>query len=319
MCLLDAGRWSEAWPYYESRKERGSSRMYPKLPYSAWRGEDLNGKTLHVQGEQGVGDRTLFSRYMFWIKQQFPDCKINYQMNAEDLPNISNFMWGFRDVVEFIPNGVPWPEADYGIYLMSIPGIHESTPDNIVDDPGLILKNAMKHKNSVSLPTVQDGMLKVGITWTGNPGMKRNSDRSVPFEMMLELAQLPNVVLYGLQIGTYDINRVGADGLVCDLTNDISPLGFAGTAATMLNLDLVISACTATAHVAGVLDVPCWTLLCANPYWLWLRDRNDSIWYKNTKLFRQAKMNDWRPVIDEVKEELLKLSSERYIKLEAAE
>ncbi len=308
MCLLDSGDWSQAWPYYEARRERGGKRLYPELPYPTWKGENLNGKTLHVQGEQGVGDRTLFSRYLVWIKELYPEAKINFLFNAEDLPNISNFMWGFRDTVNFIPNGVAWPEADYGIYLMSLPGLYGSTPDNVYPEPGLILKNAERHRKSVSLPGVDPNMLKVGISWTGNPGMKRNGERSIPFEEMLKLAALPNVVLYGLQIGTRDIERFGADQLVCDLTPDISPFGFTGTAATMLNLDLVITCCTATAHVAGVLGVPCWTLLCKNPYWLWLRDREDTIWYPNTKLYRQTTMGDWGPVMSRVTQDLSQLS-----------
>jgi len=312
MCLLDSGEWtSEAWSYYEARKERGGKRLYPQLPYPEWRGEDLNGKTLYVQGEQGIGDRTLFSRYLHWVKTEFPDARILFMHNAEDLANISNFMWGYRDIVEFVPNGVPWPEdVDYGIYLMSLPGMHGTTPSNVYDDPGLLLKNAERHKNSVALPVTDDRMMKVGICWSGNPKMKRNAERSIPLELMLSLAELPDVVLFGLQIGTHDIERVGADQLVCDLTPDISPLGFTGTAAVMQNLDLVITCCTANAHVAGALGVPCWTLLCKNPYWLWLRDTSRSVWYENTVLFRQQSMNDWSPVIAEVRSELARCAAE---------
>lgn len=319
MCLLDNGDWKEAWPLYESRKIASGPRLCPQLPYPEWRGEDLSGKTLFVQGEQGVGDRILFSRYLHWIKEQHPACRILFMPNAEDLPNISNFMWGFRDVVDFMPNGIPWPEADYGIYLMSIPAVHGTTPARVPADPGLLLKNALRHKKSVELPGVDKTMLKVGVAWTGNPAMKRNNERSIPFDLIMELAELPSVVLYGLQFGTQDIERRGADQLICDLTPDIKPLGFTGTAATMLNLDLVITCCTATAHVAGVLGVPCWTLLCQNPYWLWLHDgRLDSVWYPGTRLVRQKKMFDWKPVMAEVKQELETLSQRRDL-LEAAE
>lgn len=312
MSLLDSGDWAQAWgTYYEARKERGGDRLYPRLPYPEWKGEDLNGKTLYVQGEQGIGDRTLMSRYLHWVKTRWPSCKILFMANAEDLPNISNFMWGFRDVVEFIPNGVAWPEADFGVYLMSLPGIHGTTPDNVYPDPGLILKNALRHKNSVKIPDPADGMLKVGITWTGNPAMKRNAERSIPLEHLLPLAELPNVVLYGLQFNTKDIERLGAGQLVCDLTPDIAPFGFTGTAAVMLNLDLIITCCTSTAHVAGALGVPCWTLLCKNAYWLWLRDRSDSVWYPNVTLFRQREMNDWAPVIADVRAQLADLADMR--------
>jgi len=305
MCLLDSGHWTEAWPYYEARKVRGGERFYPKYPYPEWRGEDLNGKTLHVQGEQGVGDRILFSRYLSWVKKEFPQARIRFQCEAEDLPNINNLIYAYRDFVEFIPNGVPWPQdSDYGIFLMSLPGLHGTTPDNVVPDDRVIARQAIRHKNSVSIKATDEKMLKVGITWTGSPGMIRNGERSIPLEQMLQLAEIPNVVLYSLQFGAPDIARLGAGQLVCDLTQQIRPMGFGGTAACIYNLDLIITCCTSLAHLAGALNAPCWTLLCANPYWLWLRDRADNVWYPNTQLFRQTRQNDWLPVIAEVKETL---------------
>jgi hypothetical protein len=103
MCLLDSGDWTTAWsPFYEARVSRGGKRLYPELPYREWKGEDLNGKTLHVQGEQGIGDRILFSRYLTWVKDLYPDCKIHFQLNADDLANVS-ISFGLSSIVEFIP------------------------------------------------------------------------------------------------------------------------------------------------------------------------------------------------------------------------
>lgn len=315
MMLLDAGRWSEAWPYYESRKERGNKQMYPTLPYPMWKGENLNGKTLWVQSEQGVGDRTLFARYLHWVKKEFPDCRILYQMNATDLPDMSNFMWGFRKIVEFVPNGVPWAEdVDYGTYLMSLPGLHGTTPTHIPAEPGFILEQALRHKKSVNLPKPNMRSLRVGIVWSGSPIMKRNLERSVPFEVMLRFMENPNITLYSLQFDNSDLYDFGAAGLIPDLAREIRPLGFSGTAAALLNFDLVITACTATAHIAGVLGVPTWVLLCANPYWVWLRGRADSVWYPSAKLFRQRSMYDWGPVFEDVREELAKLAKRNEMK-----
>lgn len=306
--LLNSGEWIKAWPYYEARKtKQGAEIFYPAMPYPEWNGEDdLNGKTLYIHGEQGVGDRILCSRYLAWIKERYPQCRMLFMHGAADLPNTDNFFWAYRDIVTLLPNGIAWPDGvDYGIHLMSLPRIHGSTPDHIPADPGLFLKHSLRHKNSVEIKATDERMLKVGICWTGNMAMKRNGERSIPFELILQLAEIPNVVLYSLQIGSTDIEKFGAGQLVCDLSHQIKPFGFSGTSACILNLDLIITCCTATAHVAGALNAPCWTLLCANPYWLWLRERTDSIWYPNTVLFRQKKMNDWKPIIADVKNSLI--------------
>jgi hypothetical protein len=43
------------------------------------------------------------------------------------------------------------------------------------------------------------------------------------------------------------------------------------------------------------------------PDYRWMLDRADSPWYPNAVLFRQPRINDWEPVIDEVKTTLLKI------------
>jgi ADP-heptose:LPS heptosyltransferase len=64
-------------------------------------------------------------------------------------------------------------------------------------------------------------------------------------------------------------------------------------AAQVASLDLVISISNAIAHTAGALGIPTWVLLATDPLWLWFRDRDDSPWYRQARLFRQARAGDW--------------------------
>jgi len=73
---------------------------------------------------------------------------------------------------------------------------------------------------------------------------------------------------------------------------------FIDTAAVMMNLDLIITSDTATAHLAGALGRPVWVLLNSAPDWRWQLNRQDSPWYPTMRLFRQEKPRDWSNVIN---------------------
>lgn len=313
MMLLAAGEWQEGFELYESRiKHR--AEYYPTFPVPTWNGENLAGKTIFVQAEQGVGDRILASRYLFWLKNEYPTCRILFLDSSRDLPSVRNLFWGFRHIVEFMEEGVPFPEnVDYAVMLMSLPRLSGTRVHNVPPDPGLILGRVSQEASLLNgMPTPYSPALKVGICWTGNPVMARNAERSIPLELLLRLEENPDVQLYNLQFGEgyKDLQRLGATELLHDMVPGIGNRGLVGTGAVMTKLDLVITSCTVTAHLAGALGVPCWVLLCEDPYWVWLRDRSDSVWYPSVRLFRQKRMGDWQPVVDEVKQALAQRAHE---------
>ena len=82
---------------------------------------------------------------------------------------------------------------------------------------------------------------------------------------------------------------------------DSGPDAFLDTAAIMENLDLVITADTSIAPLAGALGRPTWVALKLGADWRWLLDRNDSPWYPTARLFRQDRPGDWSGVIDRVR------------------
>ena len=71
---------------------------------------------------------------------------------------------------------------------------------------------------------------------------------------------------------------------------------FADDAALMSELDLVISIDTATAHLAGALGKPVWTLIHFPADWRWLLGRDDSPWYPTMRLFRRSQTEAWNDV-----------------------
>jgi ADP-heptose:LPS heptosyltransferase len=80
------------------------------------------------------------------------------------------------------------------------------------------------------------------------------------------------------------------------------------TSAIIKALDLVITADTALAHLAGALGARVWLVLQAVPDWRWLTGRTDSPWYPTMRLFRQRTPGNWAQVFDRVATELASLA-----------
>lgn len=310
---LESGNWEAGLKEYEIRIAYRGKRLYPDMPYPMWKGEDLSGKTIYVQAEQGAGDRILLSRYLHWMHVTWPTATIKFCPDDTLVP----LFWKFFEFIEFSPNNIPWPKADYGIFLGSLPMIHGTTPDNVYPDPGLIREGAASIR--AMIPPPRNPALRVGICWTGNPAMDRNIERSIPLHMMMELMDNPNVQLYSLQFGSgsEELRQCGGDKLIYDLVPTITDKGYIGTAAAMLHLDLILTVCTSAAHLAGALGVPCWTMLCHDPYWVWLRDSDKTAWYPNTRLFRQERPMEWEPVLREVKTALAEYAEKHVTQLAA--
>jgi ADP-heptose:LPS heptosyltransferase len=76
----------------------------------------------------------------------------------------------------------------------------------------------------------------------------------------------------------------------------------------MQTLDLLLTVDTCSAHLAGALGVPVWTLLPHAADWRWMCGRSDSPWYPTMRLIRQRVPGDWSDVIPEVMMQIEKLS-----------
>jgi hypothetical protein len=104
----------------------------------------------------------------------------------------------------------------------------------------------------------------------------------------------------------FPVRELGADF-------DVSHGALMDTAAVMKHLDLVITADTVIAHLAGALAVPVWIALTLVPDWRWMHKRADSPWYTSVRLFRQQQLGDWPDVFARMACELAALAAGRAI------
>jgi Flp pilus assembly protein TadD len=293
LLLLLLGRFDEAWSGWDRRFETGEVPP-PASGKPVWRGEPLDGRTLLILAEQGLGDTIQFCRF---------DLPSDGPVVLAVQPRIARLISSLPGRHTTVPWNAP-PPFDLICPLMSLPAIARTTLDTIpAKVPYLFAEQEAKARWAGLIH--QQGF-RVGIAWQGNPERREDSGRSIELRHFSRLGAIPGVRLISLQKGVGAEQLAGHEDIeVLPVDFDTGPDGFIDTAAIMMNLDLVITSDTAIAHLAGALGRPVWVALRAVPDWRWLLDRTDSPWYPTMRLFRQRTRDDWASVFSDIQDALI--------------
>jgi tetratricopeptide (TPR) repeat protein len=285
--LLLAGRFEEGWSPYEWRKKR-VSEAFNAHGRPAWTGaEDITGKILFVEAEQGYGDTIQFSRYVPLVADRGARVILTAREGQMRL------LQSLDPRIEIVPAKSPPTEFDYHVALLSLPMAFGTRLDNIPARTPYLRADARdveKWRGEIG----GDGF-KIGVSWQGSA---YSAERSFPLAALAGIAGFPGVRLISVQkgAGSEQLSALPAGMHVETLGPDYESGDFAETAAVMEALDLVISCDTAMAHLAGALARPIWVALRDAAEWRWLQDRDDSPWYPGMRLFRQPARGDWNSV-----------------------
>jgi FkbM family methyltransferase len=278
-CLkLKLGDYAQGWKDYEHRPSR-ISLVAPMDEYPEWDGEPLAGKTIMVVREQGLGDEIMFSRYL----------PLLHDLGANVI------VYGYPELARLFARAFPWArivtsdaeahtvQLDCWVGMSSLP-LKLGTA-RILETAGPYLGRAVTRTSS----------FRVGLSWKGNPKHARDEFRSMAFEHLKPLLEVPGVEFVSLQMKD---TESGLHNLR-DLCHD-----WADVADEMAHLDLVISVDTGMAHLAGALGKPVWVLLSTLSDWRWGAEGTRTPWYPSMRLYRQEETNDWQAVIERVKRDL---------------
>lgn len=303
--LLSRGELKEGLRLYENR----TWNIRP--PGAEWDGSRC--KTLLIVPEQGNGDLIQFARFLPEARKR---CDKLIVMCFGSLVRLFRSFGAADEIIEFNPGdefveseaqesgeNVPY---DRFARIMSLPhllGIEDVDPRPYLKaDEELRLKWASK---------MQGDRIKVGLCWRGKRREKEDSAaidmrRSVSLETIEPIFEVAGAEFYSLQKDPEEKDK--RMNWAIDESRD-----FADTAAIIENLDLVITVDTAVAHVAGAIGKPTWILNRFDSCWRWGNSGESTVWYQNTRLFRQERMMEWGPVVKRVVRELEKYVDDRHV------
>lgn len=301
------GDFDGGWEDYDWRLKadvfrRHGQRAGGDLPL--WTGEPLDGRTLIIHAEQGLGDTIQFLRFVPSVNADGGHVLLEVQDALAPLLHD----WSGRDRSLIVSDDDRRHiRASLQLPLMSLARLCRASEATLPGPiPYLRAPADALERWRARLGGRSAERLRIGLVWAGNPHHFNDHNRSLGLD---SLAGLLDAIgercsvtpeFFSLQIGAEaeKLRAAALAGRVQDLSATLTDFG--ETAAAIETLDLVITVDTSVAHLAGALGRPVFILLAHVPDWRWMLGRATSPWYPSARLFRQQKPGHWGPVIDEL-------------------
>jgi hypothetical protein len=303
MLLLANGEFREGWTEYEWRWHGGQLKKRD-FQQPAWDGRALDGATILLYAEQGLGDTLQFVRYARLVKA------LGAAVLVECPPALVRLLANCPGIDRLVVQGDALPAFDVHAALLSLPRLLNTTLATIPHDvPYLAADSELMSYWRGKLASLKG--FRVGVHWRGRGGQGVFRQRDIPPAFLAELAE-DGTNLVCLQKGAAHDEwpgDVASKIYFPDEPIDEAHGGFMDTAAIMSNLDLIVTSDTSLPHLAGALGLPVWLALPYVPSWQWMRERRDSPWYPTLRLFRQKAPGGWTGVFLEIRSELRKLAA----------
>ena len=293
--VLAGGDYQRGLALYEHRFAEIARTQVWELGIPEWRGEDLGAKHILVHGDQGSGDDIQFGRFLGALAKRAQ--RVTLAVPRDLMPLFTGPSFRCRDLA-VIDIGGDLPVADYHSGTCSYPRYLDLELPPKKFRPYIAAERA-------PLPKPPGTELTIGLVWAPRPLGEISARRIVPLDGLLELAAIPGVALYSLQVGEAASELAGGAGLLVeDLSRRLRDWG--DTAQYMAALDLIISVDSAPLHLAGAMGRPCIGLLPYVPCWRWgFGGANGTDgrtpWYPTMRLLRQSAPGDWGGVIHQLR------------------
>ncbi|MDP1619047.1 MAG: tetratricopeptide repeat protein [Phenylobacterium sp.] len=318
--LLELGRTAEGWDDYEARLHPlFANSTHCQAPGAPWTPEtDLNGRSLLVFAEQGLGDEVMFANLIpDLIAALGPAGRLILAVEKRLVPL---FQRSF-------PQAEVGAHATYDVAGRSIrvaPFLDEARPPELVAPLGSLLR---RFRPSVDSFPAQPGYLKaaperiahwrqvldaapaglkVGLLWKSALMTSARRRYFSAFEAWRDVLATPGVTFVNLQYGdcAAELEQARRDMGVeiwtppgIDLKQDLDDI-----AALTCALDLVIGFPNATVNLAGACGASAWV---ASAPGAWPRLGSDHYpWYPQMRVFTAPALGDWAPMLGQMAQAL---------------
>ena len=306
--LLLLGHFRQGWEEYEWRWQcRNFSIGERNFPQPLWNGSNLQGKSILVWTEQGIGDEIMFANLLDSLK------KISNHIIVEcEIRLVAFFQRSFPEI-QFVPRENPPnsrllnPNIDYQVPIGSLGQWLRPDEDSFNQNRQSYLTTCTDKSEQIKkrYQSLAADSILIGISWKSTGAkQKQTLSKSTTLKDWASILSKQGCYFINLQYGDIEPEleqfqeetslKIYRDQEIDALQN------LDDFAAQVSALDLIVSTSNTTAHIAGALGKRVWTLLPYMPNWRWMLNRNDTLWYPHMRLFRQNTIGDWRDVFQRV-------------------
>ena len=291
LALLLSGDLENGFQLHESRWRRStftSKRRDFKQPL--WLGEEsIQGKTILLHAEQGLGDTIQFCRYCEAVQA------LGAMVLLEVQAPLVGLLASLGGVSRLLSQGDPLPEFDFHCPLMSMPLALKTRLDSIPVAARYLLPHAAKTEMWENRLGGKKRM-RIGLAWSGSQLHRNDRKRSIPLTHFIDSLST------GFEYFCLQKEIRTEDSLVLKNSNirrfESELQDFSDTAALCDLMDLIITVDTSVAHLAGAMGKKVWLLLPQIPDWRWMLQRDDSPWYPSMRIFRLKNNEHWTSLLN---------------------
>ncbi|MDP1672632.1 MAG: tetratricopeptide repeat protein, partial [Burkholderiales bacterium] len=304
--LIHLMRWRfrEGWEDFEQRLNINRFKAWRSCE-PRWNGRALQGRTILIMREQGLGDEIMYASCYPDLLRQSAQCHIECDPRLERLFARSFPGARFHPLPDLNTRERTDPGASVDVYSYagSLPRHFRNGLQEFPAHSGYLKPDPQRVEHWRQRLAALGPGLKVGISWRGGVAVTRRGRRSLDLTQLLPVLSVPGVHWVNLQYGDRGAEIAefaSAQKIAITDWPEAIDGDYDETAALVSALDLVISVCTSIIHLTGALGRPAWVLTPRIPEWRYGLERDTMPWYPAVRLFRQSERGEWQPVITEI-------------------
>jgi tetratricopeptide (TPR) repeat protein len=272
---LQHGASCNAWGHEYIHLKNGTLKSHKR-----WDGSSKVKHLVYIL-EGGLGDEIIFLRWAHYL-QSF--CEQLTVVCSQSLLRL------FTNAGYSCQPSYLLPNLNYDAYCpaMSVPAICKSirSPTDHVSFP--YISSFSERYITQQLDDLAGSRKKIGVRFYGNLEFEHDQFRSPPRDALESLSQYGQ--LFSLQLEEQNNHIPNCNSLIKDWQDTYS---------VFKGLDILVTSCTSTAHLAGAINLKTVVLVPLVSYFVWTSDCLK--WYSdNVTIIRQTKYNDWSETINQL-------------------